>query len=57
VDLRLSWANPVIAGFMHGLAVVIAVGQMPKVPGVQGGGETTAAQWVLREKELADDQC
>ena len=27
------------------------------MPGVQGGGETTAAQWVLREKELADDQC
>jgi sulfate permease, SulP family len=46
-------AKPVIAGFMHGLAVVIAVGQLPKVLGVQGGGETTAAQFVTVCRNLA----
>ena len=34
-------AKPVVAGFMLGLAAVIAVGQLPKVLGVPGGGETT----------------
>jgi len=37
-------AKPVIVGFMHGLAVVIAVGQLSKVLGVPGGGETPVAQ-------------
>jgi high affinity sulfate transporter 1 len=37
-------AKPVIVGFMHGLAVVILVGQLPKILGVPGGGETTLAQ-------------
>jgi sulfate permease, SulP family len=46
-------AKPVIAGFMHGLAVVIAVGQLPKVLGVQGGGETTAAQFMTVCRNLA----
>ena len=36
-------AKPVIVGFMHGMAVVIAVGLLPKVLGVSGSGETTAA--------------
>jgi high affinity sulfate transporter 1 len=39
-------AKPVITGFMHGLAVVIAVGQLPKLLGIQGGGETTVAQFI-----------
>ena len=36
--------RPVIVGFMHGLAVVIAVGQLSKVLGVHGGGETPVVQ-------------
>jgi sulfate permease, SulP family len=39
-------ALPVIVGFMHGLAVVIVVGQLPKLLGVQGGGQTTATQFL-----------
>jgi sulfate permease, SulP family len=46
-------AKPVIAGFMHGLALVIAVGQLPKVLGVQGGGETTVAQFLTVCRHLA----
>lgn len=34
-------SKPVIVGFMHGLAAVIAVGQLPKVLGIEAGGETT----------------
>ena len=37
-------AKPVITGFMHGLALVIAVGQLPKILGVTGGGETAVEQ-------------
>lgn len=37
-------SKPVIVGFMHGLAVVIAVGQLPKVLGIPGEGDTTIAQ-------------
>jgi high affinity sulfate transporter 1 len=33
-----------IIGYMHGLAVVIAVGQLPKVLGIKGEGDTTLAQ-------------
>jgi len=46
-------AKPVIAGFMHGLAVVIAVGQLPKVLGVRGGGGTTVAQFMAVCRNLA----
>jgi len=40
--LRLGWvanfmANPVLKGFMQGLALVIIVGQVPKLFGVSGG--------------------
>ena len=34
-------SKPVIVGYMHGLAVVIAVGQLPKVLGIQAHGDTT----------------
>jgi SulP family sulfate permease len=34
-------SKPVIVGFMHGLAVVIAVGQLPKVLGIGASGDTT----------------
>jgi sulfate permease, SulP family len=37
-------SKSVITGFMHGLAVVIVVGQLPKLLGIQGGGESTLAQ-------------
>jgi len=40
--LRLGWvadflANPVLKGFMQGLALVVLVGQLPKIFGVAGG--------------------
>ena len=40
--LRLGWvsdflANPVLKGFMQGLALVVLVGQLPKLFGVEGG--------------------
>ena len=40
--LRLGWvadflANPVLKGFMQGLALVVLVGQLPKIFGVEGG--------------------
>ena len=37
-------SKPVIVGFMHGLALVIAVAQLPKVLGIKAGGETTLDQ-------------
>ena len=46
-------AKQVIVGFMHGLALVIAVGQLPKVLGVQGGGETTVAQFMTVCRNMA----
>ena len=46
-------AKPVIVGFMHGLALVIAVGQLPKVLGVHGGGQTTVAQFLTVCRNLA----
>jgi high affinity sulfate transporter 1 len=46
-------AKPVITGFMHGLAVVIAVGQLPKVLGVQGGGGTAVAQVLAVGRNVA----
>ena len=39
-------AKPVVAGFMLGLAAVIAIGQLPKVLGVPGGGETSVDQFL-----------
>ncbi|MCE9625921.1 MAG: SulP family inorganic anion transporter [Deltaproteobacteria bacterium] len=39
-------AKPVIVGFMHGLAFVIFTGQLPKILGIQGGGDTTLSQLV-----------
>jgi high affinity sulfate transporter 1 len=46
-------AKQVIVGFMHGLSLVIAVGQLPKVLGVRGGGETTVAQFLTVCRNLA----
>ena len=46
-------AKPVIVGFMHGLALVIAVAQLPNVLGVKGGGGTTADQFVTVCRNLA----
>lgn len=46
-------AKQIIVGFMHGLALVIAVGQLPRVLGVQGGGETTVAQFIAVCRNLA----
>jgi high affinity sulfate transporter 1 len=37
-------SKPVIVGFMHGLALVIAGSQLPKVLGVKSSGETTLEQ-------------
>jgi SulP family sulfate permease len=39
-------AKPVIVGFMHGLALVIVAGQLPKVLGISSGGDTTLDQLV-----------
>lgn len=37
-------SKPVIVGFMHGLAVVVAVAQLPKVLGIKAAGETALEQ-------------
>lgn len=47
-------SKPVIVGFMHGLALVIAVAQLPKVLGVKSGGETTLDQAVALVQRLGD---
>jgi SulP family sulfate permease len=47
-------AKPVITGFMHGLAVVIIVGQIPKVLQVSGSGETTLEQLMTLGRNLSD---
>jgi sulfate permease, SulP family len=39
-------SKPVIVGFMHGLAVVVAVAQLPKVLGIKAAGETALEQLV-----------
>jgi SulP family sulfate permease len=42
------FAKPVLAGFVAGLALVIAVGQAPKLFGIEGGGENFFEQlWNL----------
>jgi high affinity sulfate transporter 1 len=45
-------SKPVIVGFMHGLAVVIAVGQLPKVLGFKVDGETTLEQLVSVSRNI-----
>lgn len=47
-------SKPVIVGFMHGLAVVIAVGQLPKVLGIHAEGDTTATQFVSVVRHLGE---
>ncbi len=47
-------SKPVIVGFMHGLAMVIAVAQLPKVLGIKSQGETTLEQAVSLLHRLGD---
>lgn len=47
-------SKPVIVGFMHGLALVIAVAQLPKVLGLKSQGETTLEQAVSLLRRLGD---
>ena len=48
------FAKPVLAGFVGGLALVIAVGQAPKLFGIEGGGDNFfKALWNLG-KDLPD---
>ena len=47
-------SKPVIVGFMHGLALVIVVAQLPKVLGLKSDGETTLEQVVSLLHRLAD---
>lgn len=47
-------AKPVIVGFMHGLAVVIFVGQLPKVFGFKISGETTWNQMIEIGKNIGE---
>ncbi len=47
-------SKPVIVGFMHGLALVIAVAQLPKVLGLKSQGATTLEQAVSLLHRLAD---
>lgn len=37
-------AKPVMVGYLHGLSIIILVGQMPKLLGIPGGGETVLDQ-------------
>ena len=45
-------SKPVIVGYMHGLAVVIAVGQLPKVLGIEADGSTTLEQAIAVVRAL-----
>ena len=47
-------SKPVIAGFMHGLALVILGAQIPKVLGFKVEGETTLDQLVATARRLGD---
>lgn len=47
-------SKPVIAGFMHGLALVIVGAQIPKVLGFKVEGETTFDQLVFTARRLGD---
>jgi len=47
-------SKPVIVGFMHGLALVVAVAQLPKVLGITSAGETTLEQFANVLQRLGD---
>ena len=47
-------SKPVIVGFMQGLALVVAVAQLPKVLGIKAGGETTLEQLADIAPRLGD---
>jgi sulfate permease, SulP family len=47
-------STPVIVGFMHGLAAVIAVGQLPGILGIQAAGETTLEQLMAVGRNLGN---
>jgi high affinity sulfate transporter 1 len=47
-------SKPVIVGFMHGLALVVAVAQLPKVLGIKSAGETTLEQLANVLQRLGD---
>jgi high affinity sulfate transporter 1 len=47
-------SKPVIVGFMQGLAVVVAVAQLPKVLGIKSAGETTLEQFAHVLQHLGD---
>jgi sulfate permease, SulP family len=47
-------SKPVIVGFMHGLAVVVAVAQLPKVLGIKSAGETMLEQFANVLQRLGD---
>jgi sulfate permease, SulP family len=47
-------SKSVIVGFMQGLALVVAVAQLPKVLGIKAGGETTLEQLANIAPRLGD---
>jgi high affinity sulfate transporter 1 len=47
-------SKPVIVGFMHGLALVIVAAQLPKVLGVESGGQTTLDQFASAFRRAGD---
>ena len=47
-------SKSVIVGFMQGLALVVAVAQLPKVLGIKSGGETTLEQLANIAPRLGD---
>jgi len=47
-------SKPVIVGFMHGLALVILVAQLPKVLGLKAEGATTIEQFASLVPRLGD---
>ena len=47
-------SKPVMVGFMHGLALVIAGTQLPKVLGIKAEGATTLEQFVSVAQRLGD---
>jgi sulfate permease, SulP family len=47
-------SKPVIVGFMHGVALVIIVSQLPKVLGIRSAGETTLEQFASLLPRLGD---
>jgi len=47
-------SKPVIVGFMHGVALVIIVSQLPKVLGIRAAGETTLEQFASLLPRLGD---